>query len=330
MSGPGPEPLEEGATDPSLSDVDVDASPTRLADFDLTADLGLHDGIRSWFGVRRAAFDFTKKVLVKVADRPFKEDPGTALRVIEEARIGMRLHHPNLVSVLDMARDGDSHFLVREWVDGAGLRAIFRTAWAAGRQPPLAAILRIGVGVARALGYLHALKIEPWAPHGIVHRAVTPSNILISEYGEVRLATLSIATPHAPRGTVTPTGAPLLPAYAAPEVLLDAGHTDARSDLFSLGALVYEGVIGPEAFDGSYTSDWYRRRDAARTQDRLGRAVLPGRLRELLQRLLAERPADRPAYAAEAKDVMRRVLREELASDGEDELRAEVAMVRGR
>jgi serine/threonine-protein kinase len=185
----------------------------------------------------------------------------------------------------------------------------------------------VGVQVARALAYLHGLQVEPWAPHGVVHRAVTPSNILLSAYGEVRLATLSIAARTGAGEGPNTSATPLLPAFAAPEALLDTGQVDPRADLFSLGAVLYEALIGPGAFDGSPDSDWSRRRDPLRIPGLVRASVLPERLRALLLRLLAEVPAERPSGAVEVRDILRRVLREDLGSDGEDELRADVSAV---
>lgn len=324
MTAPATLAPRGAATDPLLSDPDVEAMPSRLADFELSRDLGTHDGIRSWQAVRRGAFGFHKRVLLKVARSTFKEDPSVALRIVEEARVGMALHHPHLLSVLDLGRDGDRYFLVREWIDGAGLRAMLKGSWASGRAPAVDAVLRIGVAVARALTYLHGLRVEPWAPKGIVHRAVTPSNVLLSNWGEVRLATLCLASPSGAPEAVGATGAPLLPAWTAPEVL--AGRpAEPRSDLYALGALLYEALAGPMAFEGDPGSDWTRRRDEGRIAWMLPRIAAPERVKTLLGHMLAADPEHRPESVHEVKDVLRRSLREDLGTDGEIALRAELA-----
>lgn len=324
MTQPAPFVPRPNGQDPLLSDPDVEAMPSRLADFELLRDLGTHDGIRSWYAIRRGGFGFHKRVLLKVARATFKEDPSVALRIVEEARVGMALHHPHLLSVLDLGRDGDRYFLVREWVDGLGLRALLRGAWAQGRAPSIDAVLRVGVATARALSYLHGLRVEPWAPRGVVHRAVTPSNVLISAWGEVRLATLCLATPSGATESASASGAPLLPAWTAPEVL-EGRPAEPRSDIYSLGALLFEAIAGPHAFEGDPSSDWSRRRDEQRFTWMLPRLAAPERVKEMLDRCLKTDVNARPDNVTEVKDVLRRALREDLGTDGEVALRREVA-----
>lgn len=310
------------ASDPRLLDRDVEAPISRLSDFEMVRELGDHDGIRSYLAQRKGAHGFTKRVMLKVVSSPFQDGLDVALRLTDEARLGMRLSHPNLLQTLDLGRDGDRFFLVREWVDGLGLRALMTRVWRSGDAFPTPAALRIGIRVARSLVYLHGLRQPPWAPRGIVHRGVTPSNILLSRAGETRLANLFMARP-AGRREGRPelrASARLIPAYCAPEII-DGAPPAPRSDLFSLGAVLFECLVGADAFEGDAGSDWNRTRDPERMTRMLEEAPLGDDLREVLVRTTASDARNRYPSAEDLSDDLRRILRDEFRSDGDEELR---------
>lgn len=310
------------ASDPRLLDRDVEAPISRLADFEKIRELGDHDGIRSFLAERRGAHGFTKRVMVKVASSPFQDGLDVALRLTDEARLGMRLTHPNLLQTVDLGRDGDRFFLVREWVDGLGLRALMSRVWRSGGALPAPAVLRLGVRVARALVYLHGLRQPPWAPRGIVHRGITPSNILLSRAGETRLANLFVARPAGRReGRPEPReSARLIPAYCAPEII-DGAPPGPRSDLYSLGAVLYECLVGPDSFEGDSGSDWNRRRNDERLARLLGEAPMGEDLREVLVRATAPVACHRYASAEALGGDLGRILRDEFRTDGDEALR---------
>ena len=307
-----------GTTSVELVDRDVDVPPATLADFDVVHVLASNGGISSCLARRLGEFGFNKRVLLKVADNTFDASPETNMRLNEEARIGMRLAHPNLLQILDLGRDDGRTFLVREWVDGLGLRALLRSTWERDEALPVPAALRIGVGVARALTYLHGLR-APWAPRGVSHRVLTPSNILLSRSGEVRLGNLSLADPSDRFDSEFRPVEGGYPAFCAPEVLQGArpGHP---ADIFSLGAVLFETLIGPDAFSGPVHSDWLRYRTDLHIQDRVQASDLPGPLREMLARALHPSPDQRP-MARHLREFLRRWLESEHATNGEDALR---------
>jgi serine/threonine protein kinase len=310
-------------SDPNLLDVDVEAPVARLEDFEIERKLATNEGISSFLAVRRGAFGFSKRVMLKVADAPFQESLAVALRLTDEARLGMRLSHPNLLQTLDLGRDADRFFLVREWVDGLGLRALMHRMWTAGERVPVEALLRVGVHVARALEYLHTLGGAGRTGDGIVHRAVTPSNVLLSRAGEVRLATLFMARPSGVGGAAESDQA-AIPAYRAPEV--ERGQLgDPRADLYSLGAVLYEAVVGPEAFDGGTHSDWVRFRNGDAVARRVRTADMEPRLRSILLRALEPDVDRRFGSAGEMKDALRHLQSQLSGSDGDQILRDLVA-----
>jgi serine/threonine-protein kinase len=315
--------------DPALADPDLDLPPARLADFEIKRRLSQHEGVTSYLAIRRGILGFAKLVLLRVADYPFHERPEIGLRITDEARVGMRLSHPNLLQTLDLGRDLDRFFLVRQWISGVGLRALLKDNWSTGESLSLPVALRITVGVCRALDYLHGLRSAPWASRGLVHRAIKPSNILLSTSGEIRVANVSVPRPPERSESVSQ-GELRIGAYVAPEVA-EGLAADRRADLFSLGAVMYESLVGPDAFRGDPASDWNRFRTwAGGPPDHPRLATVPEPIRELLRRTLVSDRDKRIDSAAALRVAAQKILREEYRSDGDGELRLAVSRYRAK
>jgi serine/threonine protein kinase len=157
-------------------------------------------------------------------------------RAEREAKLAARLNHPHVVAVFDFVAEGDHQWLVMEYVDGVTLAELVRTG---GPLTPDRAALLLGQ-VADALAAAHDV--------GIVHRDVKPSNILVSEHGQVKLSDFGIARAEAD-ASLTQTGLVTgSPAYLAPEVASGRMATDA-SDVWSLGATLYHALVGRPPYD---------------------------------------------------------------------------------
>ena len=177
-----------------------------------------------------------RRVAVKVLFAELADDASFVERFRREARAAAGLNHPNIVSVYDFGQDDGAYFIVMEYVEGETLRDIIRSR---GPLPPADAT-GIGADVAAALEAAHR--------RGIVHRDVKPGNVLISD--RVKVADFGIARAGDPRESLTQTGAVLGTAtYLAPEQA--QGHAvDPRTDLYSLGVVLYEMLAGRPPFHG--------------------------------------------------------------------------------
>jgi hypothetical protein len=172
---------------------------------------------------------------------------------LDEARIAATLHHPNIVSILDIDTDKGTHFFAMEFVHGQDARTIRKEAQKRGLAIPMAGALAIGMGAAAALSYAHT-RTGPKGPLGLVHRDVSPSNILVSYDGAIKLVDFGIARAVG-RTTKTMTG--MIKgkvSYMSPEQCR-GGALDARSDLFSLGIVLYELTVGARPFEGNTDLD---------------------------------------------------------------------------
>ncbi len=244
---------------------------------------------------------FAKPIALKLLHAHVAEDPEFVAMFEREARVAAGLTHPNIVQVLDVGVAGGEHFLALEHVHGRDLRRVL----AAQRGPlPLGCAIRIVVDIARALDYVHARTGPEGAPLHLVHRDVSPANVLVGFAGAVKLADFGIAkaadqTAHTRTGTFKGKFG-----YMAPEQYLQQA-ADARSDLYSLGVVLYEATTGRRAFGGKQTFSIMNR--ALAGEYAAPAEVVedyPSALADLVARLLDTDPAGRPARAGPVADEL--------------------------
>jgi serine/threonine protein kinase len=190
---------------------------------------------------------FQKPVILKRIHSTIYADPQFRNMFIDEAHISMSLAHSNIAQVLDLGVAQGRYFLVLELVDGWDLGRVLQRAGAAGMPLPRELGLHITADVCRALAYAHS-KTDGTRPLGIVHRDVSPHNVLLSEQGEIKLTDFGIAKAmnkreHTGTGVVKGKVAFMSPeqAYGKP--------IDQRSDLFSLGTVLYLLMVRARPFE---------------------------------------------------------------------------------
>jgi eukaryotic-like serine/threonine-protein kinase len=176
-----------------------------------------------------------RQVAVKVLSQPYAQDPSFVERFQREARAAASLSHPNIMAVFDSGTDGELQYLVMEYVAGRSLAELLARQ---GRLAPRPAV-ELAVQVCAALAAAHA--------QGLVHRDIKPANVLVGDDGRVKVTDFGIAKAAAAT-TLTGTGVVLgTAAYLAPEQA-QGGPVDARSDLYSLGCVLYELLCGSPPF----------------------------------------------------------------------------------
>lgn len=213
-----------------------------------------HGGMAEIFlALQQGAEGFQKQVVLKRILPALASDPSFVRMLVDEAHIASTLNHSNLVQVLDLRHSGNEYFLVLEFVDGWSLEQVRRRAQKAKLKLPLPLALYVVGALSRALGYVHS-RTRKGRALGIVHRDVTPQNVLLSAEGEVKLADFGIAKALGKReksatGVIKGKFAYMSPEQAAGEEL------DGRSDLFSVGTVLYLLTTGRKPFDGATDLD---------------------------------------------------------------------------
>lgn len=200
-----------------------------------------------FLGTQHGMEGFERPVVLKRILAPLVADPQFRNMLIDEAHIAMGLGHSNIVQVLDLGHVRGRYFLVLELVDGWDLSLILARATAASFPIPPELLLYIAAEVCRALAYAHG-RTRDGQPLAIVHRDVSPQNILLSEQGEVKLTDFGIAKAMGRRektnqGIIKGKLAFMSPEQASGSVL------DSRSDLFSLGTILYLFFTGRRPFE---------------------------------------------------------------------------------
>ena len=216
------------------------------------------------------------------------------LRFTNEAQAAGRLHHPGIVSVFDVGESPDNHdpYIVLEYVSGETLNRILSRE----KKLPLKTALQLAEEIADALDYAHG--------QGVVHRDIKPANILVTESGHAKIADFGIAKLNLAHFTL-PGRVLGTPAYMAPEQLSGEG-VDGRSDLFSLGVILYAMVTGHSPFQGSSATTVCfkvanREPIAASALD----MSLPPQLDAVIARAMAKEPSERYQKGIDFADDLR-------------------------
>lgn len=265
--------------------------PSTIAGFDLHRPLGVGGMGQVWLGSKAAVDGIRKQVAIKLV--PSVAASGRARRrFLDEARLSVLLRHSNIVQVFDVGIDGDVGFIVMEWVDGIDLAHAVATR--ASSQPWPHHVVGFIIGeLLQALDYAHNLH-HSQRPLGLIHRDISPHNILLSAHGEVKLADFGIARSLIARATdMTMAGKWR---YMAPEQLR-GDPCGPPTDLFAVGVLLHE-LLDGEPFRGDRSDT--RRRNAPAL-----RKPAPEPLDRLRHWLLAHDPAWRPTTAREALTLLR-------------------------
>ena len=242
-----------------------------------------------------------KRVIPSIGDPMFRA------MFLDEARLGMLLRHPNIVRVYD-ARDIDgTYIMVMELVDGESLRSLTRAAHTELRSIGLPLASWIAQEVAKALAYAHRARDASGRGLGIVHRDVSPQNILLGARGQVKLADFGLAdaTVHEHVRAEDMIGGKI--AYLSPEIVRAEGG-DHRADLFALGVVFWEMLAGRRLFAGANDAHTIRRIAKCEVPNLAGRVPGGEQADEIVSRLVTNDPDDRLNDAALLASQLRQMI----------------------
>ena len=251
---------------------------------------------------------FEKYVALKMIHPNFAEDDQFIQMLVDEAKIAVQLTHGNIAQTFDLGRVGETYYITMEYVDGPDLYKILRRASEQDIEMPLDVCAFVGKEVASALDHAHRKKDHVGKPLGIVHRDVSPQNVLVSYAGEVKLVDFGIAkaTMKARQTAVGVIKGKYY--YMSPEQAW-GDPIDYRSDIFSAGIVLYEMLTGQMLY---LEEDLHKLLDMARKAEiappsRLRKGI-PPQLEKIVMHALQKAPGDRYQTAGDFSSDLERFL----------------------
>ncbi len=245
-----------------------------------------------------------KKILASIA-----EDEAFINMFIDEAKIAGQLNHPNIAQIFDLGKVDDSYFIALEYISGKDLKTIFERARRLGEKVSIPRICYILMKICEGLGHAHSKKDAQGNDLNIVHRDVSPQNILISYEGEAKIIDFGIAKA---QGKTSQTQVGILKgkfSYMSPEQVRGL-HIDHRSDIFSLGIVLYEMLTLERLFLGESDFDTLEKiRKVEMSPPSLYNPHIPKELEDIVLKALAKSPEDRFQNAAEFDDALQKFMR---------------------
>ncbi len=256
----------------------------------------------------RGLAGFEKYVALKMIHPNFAQDEQFIEMLVDEAKIAVQLQHVNIAHTFDLGRVGETYYIVMEFVDGADLYQILRKGSERDLDVPVDIAAFVAKEMANGLDYAHRKRDGSGAPMGIVHRDVSPQNVLVSTAGEVKLVDFGIAkaTMKARQTAVGVIKGKYY--YMSPEQAWGE-RIDHRSDIFSAGIVLYEMLTSQMLY---LEEDIPRLLEMVRKADikpvRTLRKDVPPQLERIVMRALAKRAADRYPSAGELATDLERFL----------------------
>jgi serine/threonine-protein kinase len=196
-----------------------------------------------YLGQQKSVEGFEKPVVIKAILPELERDPEFRAMLVNEARLAALLHHINLVQVLDLVFDGERHWVVMEQIEGYTLHALLTIAARQGTTVPPGVVCRIFCSVLSGLSYAHCLEADG-RPLGLVHRDISPTNIIIGNSGDARVIDFGIAKATLKMSAQLTQAGQLKgkPSYMSPEQVRSRDSIDARTDVFSVGTVMWEAL----------------------------------------------------------------------------------------
>ena len=237
----------------------------------------------------------SRTVAIKVLLPQFARDASFVARFRREAQAAARLNHPNIVGVFDTGADGDTQYIVMEFVEGRTLADVL----ASGRKPTTMQAVELAQKIAMALAAAHA--------QGIVHRDIKPANVMVTREGKVKVMDFGIARVETVETAPQTSSVLGTPTYLSPEQAQGL-KVDARSDIYSLGVVLYELLAGKPPFTGdSPVAIAYKQVNEAPVPPSLTNPDVAPQLDAVVMKALAKNPANRYQSAEELGEDLERV-----------------------
>jgi serine/threonine-protein kinase len=279
---------------------DASLPAQRVGPYELIRRIG-KGGMAEVFLARRSGIEgFQHECVVKTILPHYADDPAFAEMFFDEARITVELQHPNVVRVFDLDREGSLIYQAMEYVEGMDVLSLLVECEERELTVPFAAVLYIVTETLKGLHYAHNATDKQGSPLGLIHRDISPGNIMLGSSGAVKLGDFGVARARISKHSEEPGMLVGKLRYFAPE-LLETGKFSTGSDVFALGTCLYEMLsmepLFPPAKDSTEQQRLMRAWDPAQTIE--GKLGWPEGMDEILMRALAKDPDQRYPNALE-------------------------------
>ncbi|MGC4063430.1 MAG: protein kinase [Polyangiaceae bacterium] len=236
----------------------------RVGKYQILAELGRGGAASVCLAVTRGKGDVRKLVVLKALLPELAEEPSAVSAFLDEARLAAQLNHPNVVQTYEVGTESDRHVIVMEYLEGQSLSRVTRIARKSATALPISYHLRIIAEMLQGLHYAHDVKSYDGRPLKIVHRDVSPQNVIVTYDGQVKILDFGIAKA---ASSSTHTAAGIMKgkiAYMAPEQMAGT-FVDRRADIYSAGCMLWAAATGQKLWQDA-------------TDVQIVRAVVAGRI----------------------------------------------------
>ena len=256
-------------------------------------------------GIAESMQGFKKNIAIKGILPNLTKNKKFVAMFLDEARLSLSLQHANIVQVFDIGHSEDTYFIVMEYVDGVDLKALTEWRRRIGRRIPIAHTLYIVMEICKGLSYAHEMmNPETGRPLGIVHRDISPPNVLISKQGEVKVVDFGLAKATSQIETTDPGVVKGKMSYLSPEAARGE-EVDNRADIFAVGILMYEMLTGKRLFYGETDYQTVELvRNAKIPPLRPQNPQVEPELEDVVRKALARRAEDRYPSATDLQDAL--------------------------
>jgi eukaryotic-like serine/threonine-protein kinase len=256
-------------------------------------------------GVAESMRGFKKNVAIKRILPALTKNKKFVAMFLDEARLSLSLQHANIVQVFDIGHTEDTYFIVMEFVDGVDLKAILDWRRRISKRVPVAHSLYVIMEICKGISYAHELtNQENDAPLGIVHRDISPPNVLMSKQGEVKVVDFGLAKATSQVEVTDPGVVKGKMSYLSPEAARGE-EVDSRADIFAVGILLYEMLTGKRLFYGETDYQTVELvRNAKIPPLRPQNPQVEPELEDIVRKALAKRKEDRFQSATDLQDAL--------------------------
>ena len=264
--------------------------------FELVSTLGRGGMAEVFLGWMNSVGGLKRKVAIKriLPELIQKQSKLFQQMFVDEARLAFQLEHDNIVRVYDVGQTSNTFFIVMEYIEGFDLKSVMEKLRSSGTIFPLGVALYITLQVCAGLGYAHTLADTDGRPLGLIHNDISPPNILIGRHGEVKVADFGLSDARS-NDVSTPDG--MIKgkfAYISPESTKNPPNITSKSDIFSIGIVLWEMLAGRRLFQRDTDLDTFKAVRACEVPDlRQYRNDIPDALVTIVNKALASDPDKR-------------------------------------